>query len=140
MTVFTLRRRYFAHATFGELLDEKGQTICVTVECPWRNNQPNQSCIPEGTYQLLLHDSATKGQCLAIEGGKLGVTLNGPSLRTACLIHVANKASELAGCIAPGTEFGALSNEWAVLNSRVALKDLLNRVGHNTAILHIVRD
>lgn len=126
---FTLRRRYFEHGTFGELVDNSGNRLAVTVECPWLNNQPGKSCIPEGAYTLAPHNSPSKGLCLAISGPSLGVTVNGPSLRTHCLIHVANKASELEGCIAPGERFGVVSNEWAVLNSRNTLDKVLAAVG-----------
>lgn len=140
MKMFTLRRRYFENMTFGEMLDAEGKVVCVTVECPWRNNLPNESCIPEGSYQLFAHTSPSKGNCLALEADSLGVTLAGPSLRTACLIHVANRASELQGCIAPGSEFGVVHGEWAVLSSRKTLETLLTLIGDEPARLTIVRD
>ncbi|WP_299574443.1 hypothetical protein [uncultured Shewanella sp.] len=34
----TLYSRYFPHGTFGELKDAVGDTIAVTVGCPWLKN------------------------------------------------------------------------------------------------------
>ncbi|QYK02781.1 DUF5675 family protein [Shewanella psychrotolerans] len=131
----TLYRCYFPHGTFGELKDAGGNTIAVTVECPWLNNQKGKSCIPEGTYQIRRHQSPSKGICLAIEAPTLGVTLYGPSQRTHCLIHVANCASELQGCIASGESFGVVGKEWGVLQSRDSLEKLLALVGEQTYTL-----
>ncbi|TVP15379.1 DUF5675 family protein [Shewanella sp. KCT] len=133
----TLFRRYFSHGTFGELKDANGRLLAVTVECPWENNQKGISCIPEGTYQLQRHVSPSKGDCFAIIGPSHGVTLYGPSQRTHCLIHIANRASELEGCIAPGKRFGSVGDEWAVLSSRQALDELRELIGDNDCTLVI---
>ncbi|MGS0675451.1 DUF5675 family protein [Shewanella sp. 125m-1] len=61
------------HGTFGELKDAGGNTIAVTAECPWLNNQQGKSCIPAGTYQISRHQRPSKGVCLAIIGPTLGV-------------------------------------------------------------------
>ncbi|WKE67483.1 DUF5675 family protein [Gallaecimonas kandeliae] len=137
MPTLTLHRRYFFHGTFGELKDEAGELLAATIECPWQNNRPGLSCIPEGTYLIKRHQSPSKGLCLAIESPDLGVTLDGPSLRTHCLIHVANRVSELKGCIAPGDRFGVLDEDWAVLGSRHAMNHLLAVVGDQGAVLRI---
>ncbi|MCZ4339633.1 DUF5675 family protein [Shewanella colwelliana] len=133
----TLYRRYFPHGTFGELKDAGGNTVAVTTECPWLNNQKGKSCIPEGIYQIQRHQSPSKGVCLAIIAPTLGVTLYGPSQRTHCLIHVANRVSELQGCIAPGESFGVLAKEWGVLQSRNTLEQLLALVGEQVCTLVI---
>jgi hypothetical protein len=133
----TLYRRYFSHGTYGELKNAQGNIIAITVECPWLNNEAGVSCIPEGSYTLARHQSPSKGTCLAISGNTLGVTVYGPSQRTHCLIHVANRASELQGCIAPGQSFGVVGKDWAVLDSRAALEQLLDLVGEQSCTLVI---
>lgn len=135
-----LRRHYLPMATFGELWDDQGTRVAVTVECPWLNNQPNISCIPEGRYQLTGYTSPHKGHCLALNAPELGVQLTGPALRTACLMHSANRASELQGCIAPGDSFGVVASEWAVMNSRQTMQALLNRINNQPCTLTIMRD
>ena len=54
------------------------------------------------------------------------------------IIHVANKATELAGCIAPGKGLGTVSGEWAVLNSGGAFNELMILLDGKSATLEIV--
>ncbi|MPW31925.1 hypothetical protein F9L16_23510 [Agarivorans sp. B2Z047] len=107
---------------FGEMFFA-GKRICVTVEREWMNNEPFISCIPPGKYHIKHHQSPKFKHCLSIEAKSLGVTLEGPSQRTHCLIHAANFPMQLHGCIAPGKEFHR--DTWGVLRSRDALKELL---------------
>jgi hypothetical protein len=113
----TLKRSYFPHGTFGTLYDERGQIIARTAEKEWENNEPHVSCIPAGSYTVEPHNSPKWGRCFAIYAETLGVTIYGPSQRTHCLFHTANRPSELAGCIAPGNSFAVINGEWAVANS-----------------------
>ncbi len=87
-----------------------------SVECPWENNAPFLSCIPEGDYTLYPAESPSKGLQYHI----------GTATRTNCMFHVANKASELEGCIGLGVDLGILDSEWSVTNSRKAI-DLFNK-------------
>lgn len=137
---FTLRRRYFAHGTFSTLHREDGSKVCCFVERPWLNNQPNKSCIPEGTYHLQPHDSPKFGKCYALSAATLGVTAYGPSLRTHVLVHKANLVSQLQGCLAPGVGFGVVNNEWAVMSSGVAFNTFMSELGGNKATLIICKD
>lgn len=138
----TLTRSYLPHCTAG-IVSHQGEQLCVTLELPWLNNQPNISCVVEGVYTLSLHHSPTHGACLALSAASLGVTIAGPSLRSHCLIHKANAASQLQGCIAPGLKFGCLDvghgMEWAVLQSTAALAELIHLVDAlgGTAMLEI---
>lgn len=140
MKHFTLRRRYFEHGTFSTLHREDGSKVCCVVERPWLNNQPSKSCVPEGNYNLIPHESPKFGRCYALSADSLGVTIFGPSLRTHVLIHKANRVSELLGCLAPGTRFGELNNEWAVMNSTVAFNALLNELNDEICTLAIYKD
>jgi len=90
--------------------------ICVAIERPWLDNKRRVSCIPEGIYSLnLKHHSPKFGKCWHVQGV--------PD-RDHILFHVANRVSELLGCIAPGTEFGEIVDEFAVLRSRDATNAL----------------
>lgn len=137
---YTLRRRYFAHGTFSTLQREDGSQVCCFVERPWLNNQPNKSCIPEGSYQLQPHDSPKFGKCYALNAATLGVTPNGPSLRTHVLVHKANLVSQLEGCLAPGTSFGVVNNEWAVMSSGVSFNAFMSELDGAIATLVICKD
>lgn len=105
------------------LSDRRWQTI----ERPWiadpagvPGGLQGRSCVPAGLYELVLHDSEAHPQTWALVNAKLGVTHFGPSQRTACLIHPANYASELRGCIAPGMARAPR----AVVRSRDAFAEL----------------
>ena len=51
MNTALLERAYLPHATIGQLFLPNGEST-VTLELPWRNHQPNISCIPEGAYTV----------------------------------------------------------------------------------------
>lgn len=88
--------------TFGKLVTDK-DFKCVTIELPWRDNKPDISCVPKGTYLCTWRFSEKHGLCYWLE--------NVPG-RSSCEIHSANVAgdiskgwaSQLEGCIAPGKE------------------------------------
>lgn len=88
----TLKREYFQDGTNGEIYLDK-EKICSTIELPWKENQKQISCIPEGRYQLKKRFSQRfKWHVHVIEV---------PS-REFIIIHPANDAlKELKGCIAP---------------------------------------
>ncbi|MEZ9857342.1 DUF5675 family protein [Vibrio splendidus] len=140
MKHYLMKRRYFEHGTYSYLYRPDGSKVCCMVERPMLNNKPSESCIVEGTYDLLPHQSPRFGHCYAIEEPMLGVTRSGPSLRTHVLIHKANKPSDLQGCLAPGVDFGFVGNEWAVVNSSHAFKVLMAELNGKSAKLTIVKD
>ncbi len=109
-----------------------GEGVCdnmtfFTVECEWLNNAPFVSCVPAGTYQLVPHDTGKYAGTWAMVNEELGVThyKETDSVRYACLIHSANRASELRGCLAPGDKLTKIGIEWAVSNSKKTLADLM---------------
>lgn len=54
-----LRRTYLERGTNGVIFIEgKNLPLCNSIELPWRNNERNRSCIPEGTYTLQKRFSA----------------------------------------------------------------------------------
>ena len=87
-----LQRRYFSGYTEGLfMLNEV--ILCHSIELPWKGNQKNISCIPEGEYQIQFRKSNRFRNHLII---------NGVPGRSWILIHPANDArKELRGCIAP---------------------------------------
>lgn len=137
MKKYTLKRRYFPDYTFSTLHCEDDSQICYFVERAWKNNRPSVSCVPEGTYNLAITDSPKFGRSYYLESEPLGVTLYGPSIRTHILIHKANTASELQGCLAPGMGLGYMSRQWAVTRSGEAFKALMFEFGGETVTLKI---
>lgn len=116
-----------------------------TIERPWvasqscRAGTPHVSCVPEGTYKLVPHDSPKHPQTWALVNLDLGVC-HDPSvgLRSDVLIHPANYASELEGCIAPGERRFLHGGEWAVVDSRRAfnmIKLLMQYPGDHSIVI-----
>jgi len=116
----------FGVMTFGHL-------ILQTVERPWLNNQSAISCVPPGIYKLEPHNSPKHPNVWALVNHDLGVYHNPTDgMRSDILIHPANWAHELEGCLAPG-----LSREGSmVTNSREAIEQL-RRVLNTTNTLTI---
>jgi hypothetical protein len=121
-------RRYGSipgEGTFGKLTVWDGAKLlytCRTVEKEWLDNKPYKSCIPApGTYLLEL------GMYFGGdgEGGKRDypayIVLDVPD-RTLIKIHIANRPTELLGCIALGSDFATMTGEWAVKNSTLAFE------------------
>lgn len=113
--------------TFGVL--SFGPNVCKTTELPWRDNKPQRSCIPPGTYQCAIVQSPKFGRVYGVQ--------NVPG-RSAVLIHSANFGgdvelgftTQLHGCIAPCERVGVMRNnaqgiQFAGLVSRPALNRLM---------------
>ena len=131
--LLTLQR--FAHTpefgTFGMLTC--GDLQLYTVEQDWENNQPFISCVPNGIYVLEKHDSPTHGASLILSNPDLNIgKYPGEAKRNGCLIHIANLASQLEGCIAPGKSLGFYKNQWSVSSSGDALSEILNLLDDGT--------
>jgi hypothetical protein len=113
--------------TFGKLtVDGK---VFYSVERPWLNNKPEISCVPSGQYLLVPHSSRKYGQVLALVNEEIGVThfQESYSKRFACLIHVANYARDVIGCIG----LGERHIENMVTSSRKAIADFYSMVNPN---------
>lgn len=115
----------------------------MSVELPWRNNAPQKSCIPAGSYEAEIMDSPKHGRVYMLK--------NVPG-RADVEIHSANWAgnvdlgwhSDLLGCIALGVTKGTLTPkdtgrpQAAILSSSVAMNELMSATGGQpiTVIIH----
>lgn len=122
MMTIVVERMYYPNGTNGSLfINDK--FICYTIELPWKENEPRNSCIPEGCYAIQKRSSPKFGQHFLIT--------NVPN-RSLILIHPANHAkTELQGCIAPvtiltGEGRGELSRK-AFTNFKTLVNDKLDR-------------
>jgi hypothetical protein len=108
-----LIRTYFPGGCNGSIY--RGDVlICHTIELPWKDNEKNTSCIPEGRYELKKRYSPRFKAHLLVK--------DVPG-RSVILIHPANDAlKELRGCIAPVC---TLTGEGKGLLSKNALIRLL---------------
>lgn len=108
--------------TFGTLT---GQGLTLrTLELPWRDNRPQRSCIPVGTYQCAIVKSPRFGRVYGVA--------DVPG-RSHVLIHGGNYAgdvekglrSDVEGCILLGLATGVLNGQKVVTSSRAALEQFM---------------
>lgn len=86
-------------AVFGVLL-QAGEPFAVTMEPPWKDNAPNVSCIPPGTY--LCHETNSS----KLHGYTFEVS--GVPGRSAILFHCGDAAENTRGCVLVGEQFERL--------------------------------
>lgn len=117
---------------FGELT--VGSKTYNTVERPYINNEPYLSSVPAGEYRLVPHSSQKHGDTWALVNHELGVYHwpHDDAKRFAILIHVANKPSQVEGCIGVGARLGILNKSWAVLSSGPSIKKVLTTLATET--------
>ena len=92
MKATLLRISHLPDRTLGALVLESGDTF-ATLEPPWRDNLPNVSCIPQGIYNVIRHQSPSKGDCFKV------LDVQG---REDILFHVGNYPVDTKGCILVG--------------------------------------
>lgn len=80
---------------------------CVTLEPPWKNNQPKVSCIPAGVYEVVITLSPRFGR-------PMPHLLNVPN-RTEIECHYGNTVSDTEGCILVGTSETPYGIAWSRL-------------------------
>ena len=125
--ILTITRRYGETETLGWLKID-GDYFCRTLELPWKDNQHQISCIPEGVYQCRIRPSKDYG---------FVIELKDVPARSAILIHPGNTAIDTRGCILPGLLVGELKGHRAVLLSRRAQKVLLQMAKGNKLTVEI---
>ena len=132
MNKATLQRIYHGDVTFGKLTFEwlKGQPDIYTIEPKWDNNKTDTSCIPQGLYNVIPHDSEDHPNTYRL--------LATPD-RFNILIHNGNYASKVGshesdtlGCILVG--FGMDKSVPMVTNSVKALDWMRDNIVGNFCI------
>ena len=130
MKKLTLKRTSSTmQGVFGSLIDNEGLILCNTAERPWLDNKPDVSCIPEGTYPLLHHNSHHFGECLKVDQ---------TYPRTRILIHKGNNPlNDSRGCILVGMQLGWLQGSTSVLHSGKAFNALMTYLNGENCMLEI---
>lgn len=113
-----IERWYQEDCTIGRL--RYGSFQCLILELPWKDNQQNVSCIPEGIYKAKKRISPGKGYQV-IE------YINVPN-RTYIQIHYGNYTHQILGCQLPGDSIKWLNDDTIldVTNSEKTLDKLLS--------------
>lgn len=130
-----LRYAYLPDRVSGILLLPNGKQF-HTIERPWipdasfYGGKPFDSCIPDGLYQLDPFTRPNGRQVIMLSNPDLGVDryeYDRPSqARYLVLIHAANYAHEVNGCIAPGYDFSDAGQLPMVTNSRHAMREIMS--------------
>ena len=124
--------------TFGKL--EIGDFNFYTLELPWRDNEPNISCIPCGVYTCIWNKSERFNRNMYL--------VCGVDNRSGIRIHPANLAgdkdmgflSQLNGCIAIGEKIGYIDRQKALLVSMPAVRKLESMLAGRTFQLEVKND
>lgn len=129
INLLIIRDTFTKESTIGELF-LNGERMCDTLELPWKDNQKNISCIPEGVYKVrlrLARESATRDY--------LHLLIEDVPNRKWVLVHRGNTASDSRGCVL----VGFASKQDFVQNSTFAMdllvKEILNLGGTNINLI-----
>ena len=125
------RRESSDQGTFGTILN------WFTGELPWRDNQPDISCIPAGEYEATMAFSE--------HFRRMQYHLKGVPNRSVIEMHAANLMgardkgfrAQLNGCIALGEKLGSIDGQKAVLLSRPAVTSFESAMDRKPFILVI---
>lgn len=134
--VFLIRMKMSDMGTEGMLITDDGFN-CKTMELPWRDNQVGKSCIPSGEYECVLRKSPRFGLVYCVT--------KVPN-RSYILIHQGNYSGDVTkgyktsveGCILLGKDFGWLSEQRAVLNSRITVRAFMNHMKNKDFTLTVI--
>lgn len=117
---YLIRRRRSDQGTEGVISVPVLGFSSFSLELPWRDNRPNVSCIPPGTYPISWRESR-RWKAYHIQ--------NVPD-RSWILSHPGNYAGDVEkgylthvqGCVLQGSRMGVLKGQRAVLASRPTLR------------------
>lgn len=130
MHVTILRDPFLPDVTLGRMfidgMDQQSAWL-YTLEEPWKDNQPDISCVLDGTYDCIPHGwdndpHLHQKQCWELT--------NVPN-RKGILIHSGNTVNDIRGCVLVGTVRDHLNQLPAVLHSKDAMHILRGIIGQN---------
>ena len=129
INLLLIRNTFSEKSIIGELF-LNGERMCDTLENPWKDNQRNISCIPEGEYPVrlrLARESATRDY--------LHLLVQDVPNRDYILFHRGNYPKDTSGCILVG-----LGSQQDVVNNSVLamdllIKEILNLGGENINLI-----
>ena len=125
-----VREKSTESGTYGVLTLPDG-TKMNTLELPWKDNKPKESCIPPGTYECKIRQSPKFGTVYEVQG------VQG---RSAILFHAGNSAGDASrgmkadsqGCILLGLGRAARGIQQIITQSSAAVKLFMERLGGKT--------
>lgn len=133
MNIIIIRDHSYTESTIGRMIIDGDTMPLFTLERAWKNNEPQDSCIPVGTYKCIPHNWNDDSN---FKFSKVWQVTDVPN-RDAILLHSGNTYHDIHGCILVGLESGFLDSNPAVLHSREAINYLRGHVGNNEFTLTI---
>ena len=115
LTLTLVRVGQSDRGTFGVLRYED-VPFALTLELPWKDNAPNESCIPTGQYI-----------CRRTRSPKFGETFSVTSVpdRTNILFHKGNTIEDTAGCILVAEEFSGTFDHPTIVSSERGFSEFM---------------
>ena len=110
------RFAYSEMGTFGKMRMPDGVRL-YTVERPWLGNAPSISCIPCGDFKCVPRRF--------FRGGYDAVEIMGVPGRSHILFHVANKFTEVEGCVGVNSTLSCSEGVWCGGGSRAAFEKFM---------------
>ena len=139
MEKLELRRLFTSDQGTVGALRYRGRGVCLMLELPWRNNQPNMSCIPAGTYMVRYMARSGSGRYRDV------YHVTQVKGRSGILEHAGNFAgasdkgykTHSLGCQLPAMQMRALKGQLMGIKSRKALKRIHAVTGRKDFLLTI---
>ena len=114
MDTITIIRTYYQDYTSGQVWINDNY-VCNTLELPYKNNERNISCIPEGIYNAKINYSKKHRAHILI------LKVKG---RSDILLHTGNTLSDTQGCVLVGTKY----QEKQLRNSKQAMYKIISKI------------
>lgn len=105
--IITFERTYLENSTISKIITPNN--IYYGCELPWKDNQQNISCIPEGIYTAKLFNSNVVNRTSKGEF-KQGWVLQDVLGRSSIVIHIGNSTKDSQGCPLIGSEYHVFNN------------------------------
>ena len=110
MNIILERLCYHPKGTLGKFTLD--QYELYTIERPWQNNEPYESCIPEGNYICEPYSSKKYPDTFEV--------MDVPGRTKILFCHIGNFPDDVQGCFALG--MSVMGDRVAVSNSAIAMK------------------
>ena len=117
---------YGDDGTFG-VVRINGEMMCLSLEPPWRSNQVDMSCIPEGQYVARRYESD--------KFGYETFQLIDVPYRIGIEFHVGNTVDDTGGCILLGSYLARFGSRKGIARSQRAFDHFMTVLGTTAKIL-----
>lgn len=124
-----------------------GLCVLAGIERPWIDaptpgGKPFASCVPAGVYDIRPHTRGSGAEVIALINPDLGVHYLDSDRppeggRFLILMHVANWASDVVGCIGPGKYHADSSKGRMVASSKSSMKTVMDYIDGDDAQIEI---